>query len=261
MKVCVVMPTYNERPNLERVAGLILQHPWAHLLVVDDASPDGTGEIADRLSKETGGRMSVLHRQGPRGLGLAYVDGLRHALSTGAEAIGQIDADLSHDPKYLPDLLRGLDNYDLVLGSRYLKGISVVNWPLHRIMLSLFANRYIRTITGLSTRDCTGAFRMWRRDALVQMPLDHAKASGYAFLTEMLYEAARRGFRIGEVPIVFVEREKGYSKVSRRVLTESLMTPWRLVIKGGRVRAKDRGQRAEVRSEGQTAKGGEHEKS
>jgi dolichol-phosphate mannosyltransferase len=235
LTVLVVLPTYNERPNIERVTEGILRHDWTRLLVVDDGSPDGTGAIADSLAAASGGRMDVMHRTGPRGLGRAYVEGLRHALATGVDAIGQMDADLSHDPAYLPDLRAGLDRFDLVIGSRYLHGVSVVNWPVHRIALSAFANRYIRFVTGLSPKDCTSGFRLWRRDALAKLPLDEPRASGYAFLTEMLYQAARTGCRIGEVPIVFVERQEGYSKVSSSVLAESLWTPWRLVLGGGRV--------------------------
>lgn len=236
MTVLVVMPTYNERPNLERVSEAILRHDFARLLVVDDGSPDGTGQLADELAAHSNGRVEVLHRTGPRGLGLAYIDGLKRALASGADAICQMDADLSHDPKYLPDLAAALDRFDLVIGSRYLHGVSVVNWPLHRLILSACANRYIRFVTGLSPNDCTGAYRMWRRDALARMPLDHARTSGYAFLTEMLFEAAHLNITIGEVPIVFVEREDGYSKVSSSVLLESLLTPWRLVLRGGRLR-------------------------
>jgi len=235
MNLLVVLPTYNERPNLERVAGLILQHDFARLLVVDDGSPDGTGEIADSLARQTNGRVEVLHRTGPRGLGVAYIDGLRHAIASGADAIGQMDADLSHDPIYLPDLLGALDTHDVAIGSRYLHGVSVVNWPLHRIMLSAFANRYIRFVTGLQPSDCTSGFRLWRREALAKVPFENAGANGYAFLTEMLFQAARVGCRIGEVPIVFVERQEGYSKVSSAVLTESLLTPWRLITKYGRL--------------------------
>ncbi len=236
MNVLIVLPTYNERPNIERVTEGILSHDWTRLLVVDDGSPDGTGEIADSLAASRfAGRMEVMHRTGPRGLGRSYVDGLKRALTSGAEAIGQMDADLSHDPKYLPDLRAGLDRFDLVIGSRYLRGVSVVNWPVHRIALSAFANRYIRFVTGLSANDCTSGFRLWRREALARLALDDPRASGYAFLTEMLYQAASQGCRIGEVPIVFVERQEGYSKVSTSVLTESLWTPWRLVLRGGRV--------------------------
>jgi len=233
--VLVVLPTYNERPNLERVAAGILAFPPSRLLVVDDQSPDGTGELADELATRYPGRVEVLHRTGPRGLGRAYIDGLRRALQTDADAICQMDADLSHNPTYLPSLTAALDRFDLVIGSRYLGGVNVVNWPLHRIMLSAFANRYIRTITGLRANDCTSGYRAWRRNALAKLPLDAAQTNGYAFLTEMLFEAARHGCTIGEVPIVFVERQEGYSKVSSAVLIESLLTPWRLVLRGGRV--------------------------
>ena len=236
MTLLIVMPTYNERPNIERVTEGIMRHSFARLLVVDDASPDGTGAIADELALKYAGRLEVMHRNGPRGLGLAYVDGLRKALTSDADAIGQMDADLSHDPIYLPDLVAGLDRSDLVIGSRYLHGVSVVNWPLHRIALSAFANRYIRAVTGLTARDCTSGYRVWRRAALARVPLDHARANGYAFLTEMLYEASRTGCRISEVPIVFVERREGYSKVSSPVLLESLWTPWRLLFRGGRAK-------------------------
>ena len=236
MKVLVVLPTYNERPNLETLAARLLQHPFAHVLVVDDASPDGTGDVADHLAQTTNGRVSVMHRTGPRGLGRAYIDGLRHALTTDADAIGQMDADLSHDPNFLPSLVGALETHDLVIGSRYLRGVSVVNWSLQRIALSAFANRYIRAVTGLSPSDVTSGYRLWRRTALAKLPLDHAQASGYAFLTEMLYNAARHGCRVGEVPIVFYGREEGDSKVSMKVLLESLLTPWRLLLRGGRLR-------------------------
>lgn len=241
MTLLVVLPTYNERPNIERVTAGILEHPFTRLLVVDDGSPDGTGAVADALAAASGGRMDVMHRTGPRGLGRAYIDGLQRALTTGADAIGQMDADLSHDPKYLPDLVAGLDDHDLVIGSRYLHGVSVVNWPLRRIMLSTFANRYIRTITGLSPNDCTSGFRVWRREALAKLPIAAARTSGYAFLTEMLFDAGRAGCRIGEVPIVFVERREGASKVSRAVLLESLATPWRLILRSGRLRTSHSG--------------------
>jgi dolichol-phosphate mannosyltransferase len=236
MSLLVVMPTYNERANLERVIAGILAHDFTRVLVVDDGSPDGTGALADALALQHPGRVEVMHRTGQRGLGRSYIDGLRYALTTNADAICQMDADLSHDPIYLADLARGLENFDLVIGSRYLHGVSVVNWPLHRIILSAFANRYIRMVTGLSPRDCTSAYRAWRRDALAKLPLAHARTSGYAFLPEMLVEAARTGCRIGEVPIIFVERQEGYSKVSGPVLLESLWAPWQIIMRGGRLR-------------------------
>jgi dolichol-phosphate mannosyltransferase len=142
-----------------------------------------------------------------------------------------MDADLSHDPVYLPALTAAAADHDLVLGSRYLHGVSVVNWPLHRIFLSTFANRYIKLVTGLTPADCTGGFRCWRREALARIPLDRVASAGYAFLVEMLYRAAQNGSRIGEVPIIFVERRQGQSKVSRAVLLESLITPWRLRLR------------------------------
>jgi dolichol-phosphate mannosyltransferase len=235
MTLLVVLPTYNERQNLARVVEGVLSHDFTRLLIVDDQSPDGTGALADELAARWPERIDVLHRRGLRGLGLAYADGLKRAVATDADAIGQMDADLSHDPAYIPSLVSGLATCDVVIGSRYLNGVSVINWPLHRIILSAFANRYVRLVTGLSTSDCTSGFRVWRREALARVSVAGARANGYAFLTEMLYEAARQGCRIGEAPIVFVERQEGYSKVSQKVLWESLLTPWRLVLRGGRL--------------------------
>ncbi len=202
------------------------------MLVVDDGSPDGTGAVADQLALEYPGRIEVMHRVGPRGLGRSYVDGLLHAIKEGrAEFICQMDSDLSHNPEYLPDLVNAAAANDLVIGSRYLYGVSVVNWPLHRIFLSAFANRYIRFITALATSDCTSGYRCWRREALARMPIANMVSDGYSFLVEMLYEAKLRGLRIGEVPIIFIERRQGQSKLSSNVLLESLIMPWRLVFR------------------------------
>ncbi|MBA3640363.1 MAG: polyprenol monophosphomannose synthase [Acidobacteria bacterium] len=231
MTALVVCPTYNERDNLPLLVRGVLAHDGFRILVVDDGSPDGTGAVADRLAAEHPGRIEVMHRTGPRGLGRSYVDGLRHALKTEAALIFQMDADLSHNPEYLPALAAGAVDHDVVIGSRYLNGVSVVNWPLRRIFLSTFANRYIRLVTGLTPTDCTSGFRCWRRDALARIPLDRVASAGYAFLVEMLYRAAENGSRIGEVPIIFVERRQGQSKVSRAVLLESLATPWRLRLR------------------------------
>jgi dolichol-phosphate mannosyltransferase len=173
-----------------------------------------------------------MHRTGPRGLGRSYVDGLLHAIADEqAEFICQMDADLSHNPDYLPELVRAAATNDLVIGSRYLHGVSVVNWPLHRIFLSTFGNRYIRFVTSLSASDCTSGYRCWRREALAKMPIANMVSDGYAFLVEMLYEAQQRGLRIGEVPIIFIERRLGQSKLSSNVLIESLIMPWRLVFR------------------------------
>jgi dolichol-phosphate mannosyltransferase len=231
MNALVVVPTFNERENLPLVVRGVMAHDGFRMLIVDDGSPDGTGALADELTTQYPGRIQVLHRSGPRGLGRSYVDGLRRALQTDAALIFQMDADLSHDPAYLPALAQGAETHDVVIGSRYLNGVSVVNWPLHRIFLSAFANRYIRAVTRLSPADCTSGFRCWRREALAKIPLDRVASAGYAFLVEMLFRAAQNGSRIGEVPIIFVERRQGQSKVSRQVLLESLITPWRLRLR------------------------------
>lgn len=229
--IVVVVPTYNERENLPVLARGVLAHPGFRLLVVDDGSPDGTGAVAEALAADYPGRIEVMHRAGPRGLGRSYVDGLQRALASGAELVFQMDADLSHNPEHLPNLAAAAEQYDVVIGSRYLHGVSVVNWPLHRIFLSAFANRYVRAVTRISVTDCTSGFRCWRREALARLPLRGMVSNGYAFIVEMLFEASRRGCRIGEVPIIFIERRQGQSKVSTRVLFESLIVPWRLVLR------------------------------
>ena len=228
----VVIPTYNEHENLEPLVRQILDHEGCRVMVVDDQSPDGTGELGDALAREFPDRVDVVHRTGKRGLGRSYVDGFRLALERDTDLICQMDADFSHDPKYLPDLIAATGQYDLVIGSRYLRGVSVVNWPLRRVILSAFANWYVRSITRLAVRDCTAGYRAWRRDALAAIPIDGMLSGGYAFAVELTFEAARRGHRIGEVPIVFVERREGVSKMSTRVLTESMLMPWRLIWRG-----------------------------
>lgn len=227
MNVLVIIPTYNERENLPEIVPLVMQHAVS-LLIVDDASPDRTGELAEEIAKTYPGRMSVLHRSGKRGLGRSYVDGFRRALETGVDVAVQMDADLSHDPKYLPAVLAASEHYDVAIGSRYVNGISVVNWPLKRLILSTMGNRYVRAVTGVPTRDCTGGFRAWRRKALLALPLERILSDGYSFQVETLYEALRAGCTVAEVPIVFVERREGESKLSKGVVLESLLMPWRL---------------------------------
>jgi dolichol-phosphate mannosyltransferase len=230
--VLVVVPTYNERDNLPLLAQGILAHDGFRMMVVDDGSPDGTGAVADALAAAHPGRVEVMHRTGPRGLGRSYIDGLQKAVAqTDVDLVCQMDADLSHNPEYLPALAAATADQDVVIGSRYLNGVSVVNWPLHRLFLSTFANRYIRMVTRLTPKDCTSGFRCWRRETLARLPLGAMVSDGYAFLVEMLFEASRRGCRIGEVPIIFVERRQGQSKVSGSVLFESLITPWRLLFR------------------------------
>jgi dolichol-phosphate mannosyltransferase len=229
--VLVVVPTYNERENLRPLVTQVLAHDGFRMMIVDDASPDGTGSVADGLARENPGRIEVVHRTGPRGLGRSYIEGLQRAVTQDVDLICQMDADLSHGPEYLPALTAAAAEHDVVIGSRYLNGVSVVNWPLHRIFLSTFANNYVRAVTQMTPRDCTSGFRCWRREALARLPLAGMVSDGYAFLVEMLYEATRHGCRIGEVPIIFVERAQGHSKVSTPVLLESLVIPWRLVLR------------------------------
>jgi dolichol-phosphate mannosyltransferase len=232
VNILVIVPTYNERENLPQLVPAVLSREGYRLMIVDDGSPDGTGQLADELARQWPGRLEVVHRHGVRGLGRSYVDGMQRALAEGtADVICQMDADLSHNPDHLPALVAATETYDLVIGSRYLNGISVVNWPLRRIVLSATANGYIRAVTGLSAHDCTSGFRAWRREALARIPLSEVISDGYSFLVETLFLAARRGCRIGEVPIIFIERREGQSKLSRKVLVESLIAPWRLRLR------------------------------
>ena len=225
----VVVPTYNERENLPLLVDGLMKHPNVRVLVVDDESPDGTGAVAHELAERHPGRVRVLHRRGIRGLGRSYIDGLKLAVDEPVEVICQMDADLSHDPAQLPDLIAATARADVVIGSRYVPGGRIVNWPFRRRLLSRLANMYVRTVTRLTARDCTSGYRCWRRDALASMPLDRFISDGYAFLVEMLYVSARRGGRVAEVPITFVERRLGESKLSRAVLVESAIAPWRLI--------------------------------
>lgn len=227
----VLLPTYNERENLPTIASLLLAQANVRVLVIDDGSPDGTGALADEIAAASGGRLSVLHRTGKRGLGRSYVDGMRAALASDADVVFQMDADLSHDPKYVPDLVRAVADADVVIGSRYLQGVSVVNWPLRRLMLSTFANWYVRTVTGMHVRDCTAGFRCWRREAIGRLPLDAIASDGYSFQVETLFLALEAGCTVTEVPIIFVERRVGASKISGGVIRESFFTPWRLVLR------------------------------
>ena len=236
MNVLVVIPTYNERETLPVLAEGVLARDGYRILVVDDGSPDGTGDVADALAARYPGRVDVLHRTGKRGLGRSYVDALQIAARGDADFVCQMDADLSHDPQYLPAMVEAAAaGSDLVIGSRYLHGVSVVNWPLHRLVLSTFANRYIRAVTRMPVRDCTSGFRCWRREALARLPLAAFVSDGYAFLVEMLYEATRRGCRVSEVPIIFVERRVGQSKLDSGIVLESALMPWRVVLRGRRV--------------------------
>jgi dolichol-phosphate mannosyltransferase len=196
---------------------------------VDDGSPDGTGAVADDLAAASGGRLTVMHRTGARGLGRSYVDGMQAAVRTGARYICQMDADLSHDPGELARLILAGDSAELVIGSRYVPGGTLRNWPQRRVWLSAVANWYVRAVTGLRIRDCTSGFRCWRRDLLARLPLAEIVSDGYAFQVEMTWAAQRAGATIVEAPITFVERRQGSSKLSWGVIAESIWMPWRLV--------------------------------
>ena len=191
----VILPTYNERDNLPVVVPALLRIPHMEVLVVDDGSPDGTGDVADALVGEHDGRVSVLHRTGPRGLGVSLIDGMQRALCTDAARICQMDADLSHDPADVSRLLTASAHADLVIGSRYVPGGHTENWPKRRAMLSAFANWYVRAVTGLSINDITSGFRCWRREALQRLPLHQIVSNGYAFQVELAWEAASAGCR------------------------------------------------------------------
>jgi dolichol-phosphate mannosyltransferase len=231
MRPLVIIPTYDERENLPSLIGQLLAIPELRVLIVDDASPDGTGQLADEYAAANRARVQVLHRTGKRGLGLSYIDGMYVALRTDATHICQMDADLSHNPSDVPRLLAAAEQADFVIGSRYVPGGRIDNWPLHRRLLSAFANRYIRAITRLTIRDCTSGFRCWRREALEQLPLASIRSDGYAFIVELAWEASRAGFRCAEVPITFVERRQGASKLSGMVIVESAIVPWRLAAR------------------------------
>jgi len=230
----VIVPTYNERENLEKLVTELLRLPRLHIMIVDDDSPDGTGQIGNALSAANPERVSVVHRTGARGLGLSYIDGMGRALRMGATEVCQMDADLSHDPADVPRLLAATAQADLVIGSRYVAGGRIENWPMRRRLLSAFANRYIRQITRLPINDCTTGFRCWRREALQRLPLDQILSDGYAFLVELIWEAQATGCRIAEIPITFVERREGVSKLSWRIIAESVVLPWRLAALRGR---------------------------
>jgi dolichol-phosphate mannosyltransferase len=237
MKTLVLIPTYNEKDNIPILIGDLMTIPGVHVMVLDDQSPDGTGKIADDLGLKYPGRVQALHRTGQRGLGVSYLEGFHRAIDSDYDFVCQMDADLSHDPKYLPEMIaKAAAGADLVIGSRYLNGISVVNWPLRRIILSSFANFYIRTVTGLHMRDITTGYRCWRRTSLARLPLDRIVSDGYAFLLDVTFMAADAGLQIVESPIIFVERRIGASKLSSGVLIESLFTPWKLIMRHGRIK-------------------------
>lgn len=230
MKITVVIPTYNEAENLPKLVSALFSLPLdLNLLVVDDKSPDGTGQIADRLAGSDT-RIRVLHRAGKLGLRSAYLEGFQVALEAGAEAIAQMDADFSHDPAALVEMAEQLESCDVVLGSRYVEGGSVDRqWPLWRKNLSAFGNFYARTILSLPLRDVTTGYRLWRRETLQGMPLQRIQSNGYIFLVEMIYLAYCLGYKIGEAPIYFADRRWGKSKMSFKIQAEAAFRIWQVL--------------------------------
>lgn len=228
-RALVIVPTYNERENLPRIIPLILeQDDVIDVLVVDDGSPDGTGDLADALAADNP-RVNVLHRAGKLGLGTAYLEGFRWGLERDYAFLFEMDADFSHDPNHLGTFLDAIQDFDVVLGSRYLHGrVTVVNWPIGRLLLSYFANVYARWVTGVPVADLTGGFKCFRREVLQAIPLDHVESNGYAFQIEMSFRAWKQKFRLGEIPIMFVDRDIGESKMSRRIIWEAVWRVWRL---------------------------------
>lgn len=229
MEALIVVPTYNERENIERLLGEILSLPAdLAVLVVDDNSPDDTGGFVEEYAKNEP-RVHVIHRPGKMGLGSAYIEGFHWALTkTDAKYVFEMDADFSHDPAAIPEFLELIKESDLVIGSRYLDGITVMNWPLRRLVLSVGANMYTRVITGLPLKDATGGFKCFRREVLEALPLDSIKSDGYSFQIEMNFHVWKRKFRIVEMPIVFVDRREGTSKMSRRIIYEAVFLVWKL---------------------------------
>lgn len=228
-RAIVIIPTYNEASNLGQIVPEVLQQDdRLDVLVVDDNSPDGTGDIADKLAGDSE-RVFVMHRAGKLGLGTAYLDGFRWALERDYEFVFEMDADFSHNPKHIPEFLAGITDADLVLGSRYLaRRVTVVNWPMSRLLLSYGANIYAKIITGHRLYDATGGFKCFRRRVLEAIDLDKVRSNGYAFQIEMSFRAKRKGFKIVEIPIVFVDRTDGESKMSGKIVREAVWMVWRL---------------------------------
>ncbi len=228
MKTLVIIPTYNESENIGTIIPQILSEESSiDVLVVDDNSPDGTGQIVDRMGQENG-RIRVIHRERKSGLGVAYKVGFKYALEHGYDYVFEMDADFSHDPKYIPHFLEAIKEADLVLGSRYIKGVNVINWPMSRLLLSYYANAYTRLVTGLPLKDSTGGFKCYRREVLRNIDLDRVKSNGYAFQIEMSFRAWKKKFKIKEIPIVFEDRREGQSKMSKRIVREAIWMVWKL---------------------------------
>jgi dolichol-phosphate mannosyltransferase len=229
VKVLVIVPTYNERENIPQLIDCVLALPLdIGILIVDDNSPDGTGAVVREMARRDSDRIRLIERSGKMGLGSAYVAGFRYALTTEAEYIFEMDADFSHDPAAIPRFLQEMETADVVIGSRYVNGVTVVNWPIARLVLSYAANLYTRFVTGLPLHDATGGYKCFRRSVLESIDLNKVRSDGYAFQIEMNYKSWKRGFRIREIPILFTDRRVGISKMNRRIIWEAIWMVWRL---------------------------------
>ena len=228
-RALVIIPTFNESENLPRLVPSVLSRDERlEILVVDDNSPDGTGRLAEEIAAAEP-RVHVIHRAAKLGLGTAYIAGFKWGIERKYDILLEMDADFSHDPTHLPQFLEAVQDYDLVLGSRYLHGrVTVVNWPMGRLLLSYFANSYARWVTGLPIADATGGFKCFRRQVLEAIELDRVESNGYAFQIEMSFRAWKKGFRLGEIPIMFVDRDQGESKMSKKIVREAVWRVWRL---------------------------------
>jgi len=228
MKTLVIIPTYNEKDNIKKLIHNLLElYPNVDILIVDDGSPDGTGEIVKSIQK-VDKRIKIIEREGKMGLGTAYVAGYKFMLSNGYDVGIQMDADFSHNPKDIKKFRELAKDYDLIIGSRYVQGVNVINWPMKRLLLSYFANIYTKVITGLPLCDSTGGFKCFRREVLESIDLDNIKSNGYAFQIEMNFKAWKHGFKIKESPIVFTDRVEGDSKMSKKIVREAIFMVWKL---------------------------------
>jgi dolichol-phosphate mannosyltransferase len=233
VKSVVIIPTYDERDNVRPIAEAVLkQVPETAILFVDDSSPDGTGGLIDEMRRQDR-RIHAIHKEGKSGLGRAYITGFKWAIERGYDLIFEMDADFSHDPGELPNFIRAAESADLVLGSRYVNGIRITNWPLSRLLLSKGAATYVRLITGMPVTDPTGGFKCYRREVLEAINLDVIVSNGYSFQVEMTHTAWMKGFRVAEIPITFVDRRAGYSKMSRAIFKEALWLVWKLAFRNG----------------------------
>ena len=232
MKSLIIIPTYNELENIQRLLPeLMALDPCIRVLVVDDNSPDGTGKLVDEMASEND-RISVLHRPGKLGLGSAYVAGFKYALGQDVDCVFEMDADFSHDPAMIPRFIEQIESCDVVIGSRYISGINVVNWPMSRLLLSYFASIYTRLVTGMTIRDTTSGYKCFRREVLENIDLDDVRSDGYAFQIEMNFRCWKKGYRLNEIPIIFVDRRSGTSKLSQGVIHEAVWIVWWLRIQG-----------------------------